>query len=284
MDSATDHMTLRAQLDWQIALGADEAILDAPLNRYDLTDGPLRPLAPVHPAAAVLAMPAVAAATAAARDGSGPGGAALLDGAVAAARSMAGAAADLPALAAAMAAYPHCDLRLGARSLVFADGAPAARVMIVGEAPGREEDVEGRPFVGQAGQLLDRMLAAIGLWRHAPDPADAVYITNVLPWRPPSNRTPQAAEIAMLLPFLERHIALQNPALVVLMGNIPCQALLGRSGITRLRGLWAEVMGRPALPMVHPAYLLRQPAAKREAWADLLALKTRLQTLPPESP
>lgn len=277
MDSATDHMTLRAQLDWQIALGADEAILDAPLNRYALTDGPLRPAVPVPQ------MPAVTA-TWGAKDGSGSGTAALLDVAVAAARSMAGAAADLPALAAAMAAYPHCDLRLGARSLVFADGAPAARVMIVGEAPGREEDVEGRPFVGQAGQLLDRMFAAIGLSRHAPDPVNAVYITNVLPWRPPSNRTPQAAEIAMLLPFLERHIALQNPTLVVLMGNIPCQALLGRSGITRLRGLWAEVMGRPALPMVHPAYLLRQPAAKREAWADLLALKTRLQTLPPESP
>ena len=149
--------------------------------------------------------------------------------------------------------------------------------MIVGEAPGRDEDIEGRPFVGKAGQLLDKMLAAIGLSRTAMDPEQAVYITNVLPWRPPSNRTPEPDEIAMLLPFLERHIALADPAFVVLMGNTPCQALLGRSGITRLRGNWVEVLGRPALPMVHPAYLLRMPAAKREAWADLLALKGRLQ-------
>ena len=149
--------------------------------------------------------------------------------------------------------------------------------MIVGEAPGRQEDIAGKPFVGQAGQLLDRMLAAIDLARSADDPARAVYITNVLPWRPPSNRTPEPEEIAMMLPFVERHITLANPDFVVLMGNTPCQALLGRAGITRLRGKWVEVLGRPALPMFHPAYLLRNTAAKREAWADLLALQARLQ-------
>ena len=175
------------------------------------------------------------------------------------------------ALRAAMAAFEGCELRKGARSLVFADGVPDARVMIIGEAPGRDEDREGRPFVGRAGQLLDRMFAAIGLDRQS-----SFYITNVLPWRPPQNRDPKPEEIAMMMPFLERHVALAAPEFVVLMGNISCQAVLGRRGITRLRGKWDEAMGRPALPMFHPAYLLRNPGAKREAWADLLSLKSRL--------
>ncbi|MEL6682694.1 MAG: uracil-DNA glycosylase, partial [Pseudomonadota bacterium] len=171
----------------------------------------------------------------------------------------------------------HCDLKRGARNFVFCDGQPAARVMIVGEAPGREEDRAGKPFVGRAGQLLDRMLEAIDMGRAHPDVNNAVYITNVLPWRPPSNRTPDKAEIAMMLPFLERHVTLGDPDLVVLMGNTPCQALLGRTGITRMRGHWDEVLGKPCLPMFHPAYLLRNPMAKREAWADLLELKARLR-------
>ncbi|MGB3554877.1 MAG: uracil-DNA glycosylase, partial [Jannaschia sp.] len=188
----------------------------------------------------------------------------------------AAAAQDLAGLRDALAAYPYCDLRLGARSLVFADGNPAARVMIVGEAPGRDEDREGRPFVGVAGQLLDRMLAAIDLARDAEDAAKAVYITNVLPWRPPSNRDPEPGEIAMMLPFLRRHVELAAPELLVLMGNHACGAVLGRRGITRLRGQWSDGFGLPALPMFHPAYLLRQASAKRDAWADLLALKARL--------
>jgi uracil-DNA glycosylase len=149
--------------------------------------------------------------------------------------------------------------------------------MIVGEAPGREEDLEGRPFVGQAGQLLDRMLAAIGLARDATETGQAVYITNVLPWRPPQNRDPEVAEIAMMRPFLERHIALARPEVLVLMGNAACEALLQRKGILRLRGQWAEAEGLPVMPMTHPAYLLRNPAAKREAWADLLAIQDRLR-------
>jgi uracil-DNA glycosylase len=269
MDSGADSSTVRALLDWQVALGADEAILDAPLNRYGLADEPVRNPPARLPAETGAVQPATRTDKNTA-----------LSLALAAARATAAAAADLAALHAAMAAYPHCDLRQGARTTVFADGLPAARVMIVGEAPGREEDVEGRPFLGKAGQLLDRMLAAIGLSRVAPDPAQAVYITNVLPWRPPANRAPEPDEIAMLLPFLERHILLVNPDLIVLMGNTPCQALLGRSGITKLRGQWVEALGIPALPMVHPAYLLRQPAAKREAWADLLALKSRLLERP----
>lgn len=260
MDSGNTYWNDRALLEWQVELGVTDAILDAPVDRYQLETA--KPAAKPKPAP----------------EGPPPIPQPQEVDAVAIARATAAGAADLPALAAAMEAFEHCEIKQGARNFVFSDGNPAAGVMIVGEAPGREEDRAGKPFVGRAGQLLDRMLAAIGLSRDAVDPAQAVYITNVLPWRPPSNRTPDKDEIAMMLPFLERHIALANPDVIVLMGNTPCQALLGRTGITRMRGDWAEVMGRPALPMFHPAYLLRNPAAKREAWADLLALKARMRS------
>jgi uracil-DNA glycosylase len=167
-------------------------------------------------------------------------------------------------------------LKKGARSFVFADGTPAARVMIVGEAPGLEEDKQGRPFVGKAGQLLDRMFAAIGMGREHPDSGNALYITNVLPWKPPGNRDPEAAEMAMMRPFVERHVELADPEIIVTMGRFSLNLLTGLSGITRVRGQWTQALGRPCLPMLHPAYLLRNAAAKREAWADLLELKARL--------
>ncbi len=176
----------------------------------------------------------------------------------------------------AIAAFPHCELRDGARNTVFADGNPVARVMVIGEAPGRDEDLQGKPFVGRAGQLLDRMFDAIGMSRTETDPKRALYITNILPWRPPGNRDPKPEEMGMMLPFIHRHIELANPDFVVLTGNISCQALLGRRGITKLRGNWVDVLNRPVLPMFHPAYLLRNPRAKREAWADLLSLQSRL--------
>ncbi|MFQ6551256.1 uracil-DNA glycosylase [Aestuariibius insulae] len=253
-----------AALDWQVELGADEAILDAPVDRYALEDK--APAKAKPPKAAPAKTQTSAAHTPPTEVDS-----------VAVARAAAEAASDIEGLAAAMTAYPHCDLKEGARNFVFADGNPAARVMIVGEAPGRDEDLAGLPFVGKAGQLLDRMLAAIDMDRAHPEAAQSVYITNVLPWRPPQNRTPEPSEIAMFLPFLEAHIRLAAPDLLVLMGNTPCQTLLGRAGITRLRGNWTDVLDRPALPMFHPAYLLRQPAAKRDAWADLLSLKARLR-------
>lgn len=253
----TSHDDL-ACLVWQIELGATEAIADAPLNRYDLPEKSARP---------------------APRPGTPPPVALPQGDPVRDAQTAAAAAASLEALRAALGAYPHCSLRQGARTLVFSDGDPAARVMVIGEAPGRDEDLEGRPFVGRAGQLLDRMFAAIGLSRSAAQPQDALYITNILPWRPPQNRDPNPEEIAMMRPFLARHVALADPDLIVLMGNISCEAALGKRGITRLRGHWAEAWDRSALPMVHPAYLLRNPAAKREAWADLLALKARLRSL-----
>jgi len=261
MESALDHRTARALLEWQIELGATEAIGDAPVNRYDLpAEMPKR--RPAAPAAPARSTPPTAQPSA---------------DPVEAARAAAAAATDLAALEAALATYDHCQLKRGARNLVFADGNPAARVMIVGEAPGRDEDMQGKPFVGRAGRLLDRMLAAIGLARDADTPERSVYITNVLPWRPPQNRDPTGEEIAMLLPFVERHVDLAGPEFVVLMGNTSCQAALGRRGITRLRGTWVEAYGRPALPMFHPAGLLRNPHNKRPAWADLLELQARLE-------
>jgi uracil-DNA glycosylase len=249
-----DQETARALLDWQVELGVTEAVGDAPVDRYALAEA-----APVR-AMAAPAAPAVTAADP-----------------VAVAEGMAGAAVTLEELAEAQAAYDLCDLKKGARNFVFADGNPQARVMVIGEAPGRDEDLEGKPFVGRAGQLLDRMLSAIGLARTAHHREEAVYITNVLPWRPPGNRDPEPAEIAMMLPFLRRHVELAAPDLLVLMGNTPCAAVLGTRGILRLRGNWTSGFGLPVLPMTHPAYLLRNPAAKREAWADLLSLKARLR-------
>ena len=255
MDSALDYHTAKALLAWQVELGATEAIGEVPVNRYE---------AAAEPAPA--AVPPVVAPVAAAE--ADP---------VAVAKAAAAAAGDLEGLRAALEAFELCELKKGARNLVFADGRPGARVMVIGEAPGREEDQQGRPFVGRAGQLLDRMFAAIGMGRDAPDPGAALYITNILPWRPPQNRDPKPEEVAMMLPFVERHVELADPDLLVLMGNHSCQALLGRKGITRLRGHWMQALGRPALPMFHPAYLLRNPHAKREAWHDLLMLQAKLR-------
>ena len=259
-----DHHALRALLEWQVELGATEAIGESPVNRYEAPD------TPPQPAIAAPAPPPVAAAPR-------PPEKAKEADAVAVARTAAAGAADLDALRAAIAAFDRCELKRGARNTVFSDGNPAARVMIIGEAPGREEDIQGRPFVGRAGQLLDRMLDAIGMGRAHPDALASVYIANILPWRPPQNRDPTPEETAMMLPFVARHVELAAPDVLVLMGNISCLSLLGRKGITRLRGTWTQALDRPALPMCHPAYLLRTPAAKREAWHDLLMLQARLR-------
>ncbi len=264
MEQGLDWYAAKALLEWQLEMGVDEAMLDAPVDRFAAHEAEQEALKARHAARA--------AGPGAAR-GAAPVRAPEVDP-VAEARTLAAGAADLAALQAALAGYEHCPLKRGARNLVFADGVPGARVMLVGEAPGRDEDLQGKPFVGRAGQLLDRMLAAEGLSR-----AESVYITNVLPWRPPQNRDPKPDEMAMMLPFLKRHIALAKPDVLVVMGNISCQALLGKRGITRLRGTWGEAAERPALPMLHPAYLLRNPQAKREAWADMLSLKAKLRAL-----
>ena len=266
-ETALDFPAALAALALQLDLGADEAIGETPVNRYE--DPALRPARAEAPPAAL--------APAAPPPGAAKDPAAALESALAAARTAAAAARSLDALREALAGYEHCELKRGAKSLVFADGNPAARVLVLGEAPGRDEDIAGLPFVGRAGQLLDRMFAAIGLARDTPDAERALYITNVMPWRPPQNRDPDPAEIAMMLPFVTRHIELVDPAVIVVMGNTPLQALLGQKGITRARGTWAEAVGRPVLPMFHPAYLLRQPIMKREAWADLLSLQAKLR-------
>jgi uracil-DNA glycosylase len=256
----TDWQIARACLEWQVEMGALEAICDAPIDRYALDPAPVA--APKAAATPAMTAPVVNADP------------------VAEAQAMADAAPDLEALQAALAAFEHSDLKLGARNLVFCDGNPQARVMIVGGAPGREGDRHAKPFIGDSGQLLDRMLAAIGMGRDHPDPAKAVYITNLLPWRPPQDRVPSPEERAMFRPFALRHIALINPDILVLMGHISVGTFLdSQEAISRIRGEWHIVAGRPALPMLHPAYLLRNPAAKREAWADLLELQARLRTV-----
>ena len=247
MGPELDIETAKALLAWQVELGATEAIGDAGVDRFALD-----------------ATSEVARA--------GRGAATAEEDPVDLARQAARSVRDLDGLRAALTDFEGCDLKKGARSTVFSDGVPGSRVMIVGEAPGRDEDREGRPFVGRAGQLLDKMLAAVNLSR-----AENVYITNVLPWRPPQNRDPRADEIAMMKPFLETHIKLAAPDILVVMGNISCEALLGRRGITRLRGRWDQALNLPVLPMFHPAYLLRTPRAKREAWADMLELRARLE-------
>lgn len=267
---ALDGETALALLAWQTELGADEAMLDAPTDRFELAS---RPRPRTQPAPAPLPgqpVPAVQRPADPADD---------LDRRVAEAEALAAAAGSLAELAAAQQAFDGLELKKGARNFCFADGNPDARVLVLGEAPGDEEDRQGRPFVGRAGQLLDRMFGAIGLSRDAVDAERGLYITNVLTWRPPGNRDPLPDEISVSLPFVRRHIQLAAPDLIVLTGNIACQAALGRTGILRLRGQWTQGFGHPALPMTHPAYLLRNPAAKREAWTDLLSLCARLESL-----
>ncbi len=203
--------------------------------------------------------------------------------ALAQARAAAAAAPDLDALKAAIEAFDGCGLKFeGARQAVFARGTPDAPLMIIGEGPGQEEDARGEPFVGRAGQLLDRMIAAAGL-------EGRMFITNTVFWRPPGNRTPSPAEQAVCAPFLERAIQLVNPKMLLLAGGASAKSVLKREeGILSMRGRWFEWHGEasgltlPALPTLHPAFLLRQPAAKKKAWQDLLMLTERLDR--PERP
>jgi uracil-DNA glycosylase len=197
------------------------------------------------------------------------------DAAVMAAREAARSAETLEALRAILDRFEGCPLKAMATQMVFADGNPEARVMLVGEAPGYEEDRQGLPFVGRSGKLLDRMLAAIGLDR------TQVYIANIVPWRPPGNRTPTPQEAAICLPFLLRQITLCDPDVLVCLGGPSAQTLLGvREGILKMRGRWFPFHNGTrdirAMPTLHPAYLLRSPIAKRQAWRDFLAIKKAL--------
>ncbi len=283
--SALDPEALAGLLRWYADMGVDIAVEGAPRDRFaDALADSVKPTAPQ----ALASLPARAEASAApptprAMPGVPPpaiGAALAVSTATRSARELAASAHTLDELRATLAAFDGCALKRTASQLVFADGTPGARVMLVGEAPGGDEDKIGRPFVGAAGQLLDRMLAAIAL-----DRAD-VYIANVVPWRPPGNRTPTPQETAVCLPFILRQIELANPEFLVCLGAASMQTLLGvKEGITRARGSWHEfVVGDgaktiPALATLHPAYLLRSPGAKRGAWADLRALRKALDGL-----
>jgi uracil-DNA glycosylase len=262
-------------LRWWIRAGVDNALGETPLNRFADSAEAARGAAEVgraaprepSPTGREIGVPLLQSAVQV-----GPPEAAETQ-----ARTLAAAASDLETLKSLMADFDGCALKRTATQLVFADGVAGSPIMFVGEAPGGDEDRIGRPFVGRAGQLLDRMLNAIGLDRQQ------VYIANVIPWRPPGNRTPTPQETQTCLPFITRQIELADPELLVCLGGSSAQTLLGvKGGILRARGSWftyPRESGRtiPALAMLHPAYLLRQPAHKRLAWADMRALASALK-------
>ena len=258
MDSVDTYWADRAALEWQVELGATEAMLDAPLNRYEVPEKLAKPAAPAK------------------SDAPPPVPVPQKVDCVAMAQTAATQASDLPALQAAIAAFDHCDLKRGARNLIFAQGDAASRLMIIAEAPERDEDRAGHPVAGDRRVLLDKMLAAIGMGVTHDDPAQRAYLTAAFPWSAGAV-PPTADDMATLRPFLERHITLANPDVLILMGNTPCNMLLGQAGVSRLRGKWADVLGRPAMPMMHPAQLMQNPLAKRDAWSDLLAVKAKLK-------
>jgi DNA polymerase len=262
---------LRELLAFYRDAGVEDALVDTALNR----------LAPARPPGRTAAVPQDDApdAAAAATVRQMPA-VAVPDGTqVALARARASSAATLEELRRQLAEFEGCNLRFTAKNLVFADGNPEAAIMLVGEAPGREEDLEGLPFVGRSGQLLDRMLAAIGLDR------STAYIANVIPWRPPGNRTPTPQETEICRPFVERQIELAAPKMLIALGSPSTKLITGATaGILRIRGSWrthvtASGATIPVMPTLHPAYLLRNPAHKKLAWRDLLEVRAKLREL-----
>jgi DNA polymerase len=259
-------------LAFYIEAGVDVAIGETP---NDYLAGDPAPLAPVQadtPPTAVTVEPLRRASIPASPPPTAPPAA---EAAIMAAREAARSAKSMEELRAILEGFEGCSLKATASRLVFADGNPQARLMFVGEAPGRDEDIEGLPFVGRSGKLLDKMLAAIGLDR------TKVYIANIVPWRPPGNRTPTPVETQICLPFLLRQIELCSPDILVTMGNPSTQTLLQISdGITRTRGRWYPFKSGDRdirlMPTFHPAFLLRTPLQKRLAWRDFLAIKKAL--------
>jgi uracil-DNA glycosylase family 4 len=254
-----------AALEWYRAAGVDIAVGEAPVDRFAASAATAR-----RPSA----VPVARAAELRAVDAERPQQI-VANSDPSETRALAATASTLDELRAVMDAYDGCVLKKRATQLCFADGNPEAEIMLVGEGPGADEDRIGKPFVGRAGQLLDRMLGAIGLDR------TKVYIANMVPWRPPGNREPTPEELALCAPFLYRQIELVAPKILVTLGNVPTQALFEtKAGITRMRGQWRDLtingLTIPTLPTLHPAYLLRQPAAKAQAWKDMLALKAAI--------
>lgn len=254
-----NHDELLAVLDWYRAAGVDIAVGDEPVDRFAVRPRTTPAAAPQESAPPPVNLLSI---------GSDP----------AEARRLAASAQTLPELEQILGSYDGCGLKLRATQLVFADGNPEAEIMLIGEAPGAEEDRQGKPFVGRSGQLLDRMLAAIGLDR------TKVYIANTVPWRPPGNRAPTPEEAALCLPFLQRQVELVAPRVIMTLGGPAMQTVFSTSaGIIKMRGRWSSVsIGQhqvDAMPTLHPAYLLRNPAAKQQAWRDLLSLRLKLDEL-----
>ena len=267
-------------LRWYQAMGVDEAIAETPLDWSAYEPERFARIAAAQPAPVQSRREAVPPAPPPRPEAAQPvtraPAFALTDPSAMAARELARQAPDLIALEAALAAFDGCPLKKTAKHLCFARGKLQARLMMIGEAPGRDEDLEGKPFVGRAGRLLDKMLAAIGIGR------DDAYITNVVYWRPPGNRTPTPQEVQACQPFLERQIELIAPDVLVLLGGAAAKQVLGiDQGIMKLRGKWRnyETGGRaiPTMATLHPAFLLRNPVSKRMAWRDLLAVKAALE-------
>jgi uracil-DNA glycosylase family 4 len=279
MTMSTDPDAARELLAFYLEMGVDALVDEAPVDRF-ADDAPAgRPAASTEGAAAGVGPERAQQRSLPPRQAAAPvptTAPAAPDTAIMAARDLARGAASLDELRAIMHAFEGCALRVTAKQMVFADGNPHARIMFVGEAPGRDEDIEGLPFVGRSGKLLDRMMAAIGLDR------TSAYIANIIPWRPPGNRTPTPQESQICLPFIQRQIELASPDVLVCLGGPSAQTLLGlKEGITRTRGRWfpyqAGARQIRATTTFHPAYLLRQPLQKRLAWRDFLAIKKELE-------
>lgn len=277
-DAAPLRDSLAALLRFYQAIGVDCALDEVAIDRFAAPPPAAPVFSPSLPQRPSVAPPVASpqARPLAAPYDKSPALAQPQEAAVFDARAAAAGAQTLDELRAALENFDGCALKFSATRLVFCDGAPEAKIMIVGEGPGRDEDLEGRPFVGRAGQLLDKMLAAIGLDRQK------VYIANVVPWRPPGNRNPTPQELALCQPFIRRQIELVAPDFLILLGAVSAQSLLGeKDGILRLRGQWREYQdeGRiiRALPMLHPAFLLRSPLKKAQAWRDWRSLKHALE-------
>jgi DNA polymerase len=261
----THDKPVRDLLDFYTEAGVDALLGEDPVNRFAAAEAP----APAARMTQKAAWPPALEPRAATSAPPAPNEAAM------AARAAAKSVKTLDELRVILDKFEGCSLKATATQLVFADGNPTARLMFVGEAPGRDEDIEGLPFVGRSGKLLDRMLAAIGLDR------TSVYIANIVPWRPPGNRTPTPQESQICLPFILRQIELADPDILVCLGGPSAQALLGiKDGITKTRGRWFTFdTGKReirAMPTFHPAFLLRSPLQKRFAWRDFLAIKKAL--------
>jgi uracil-DNA glycosylase len=261
-------LDLAAVLRWHLEAGVDETIGEGPLNRYVGVAPGILAATTALPTTTSVPRPVVALAPAAVR----PTSAHLAQG-----------CKTLDELKAALQAYDGCALKTFATNTVIADGQSNARVMVIGEAPGEDEDRQGLPFVGVSGKLLDRMLASVGL-----DRTKNVYITNIVFWRPPGNRKPTSDEIVQCLPFVQRQIEILDPALLLLIGGPSASTLLANpQGITKIRGKWLDYKTPglprpiPAMATFHPAYLLRSPQQKRLAWRDLLMFRRRFDQLAP---